>query len=345
MEILTTELFEALLDWYEENKRVLPWREEVADPYHVWVSEIMLQQTRVETVRSYYLRWMERFPTVQALAAASEEDVLKAWEGLGYYSRARNLHKAAKLLTEKCDGVLPREKAALLKLPGIGEYTAGAIRSIAFGEKEPAVDGNVLRVVSRLTADPTDIMRAEMRAAIADKLRPLMPTGKTSSFTQAIFEIGALICLPQDAYRCDLCPLRDYCLACAQGRQKDFPVKSEKADKKSARLTVLVLYRDGKYALRKRPTKGLLANLYELPNLDGHLSEEEIRELFPEGSVTDIQMLPAATHVFTHIVWDMRGYLVRTSGDYLDAIWVTPEEMARAYPLPSAFSAYKKYCK
>ena len=341
MEILTAALFEKLLDWYEENKRVLPWREEDADPYHVWISEIMLQQTRVETVKSYYLRWMERFPTVSALAAASEEEVLKAWEGLGYYSRARNLHKAAKIVTKDYGGALPRDKKALLSLPGVGEYTVAAIRSIAFGEKDPAVDGNVLRVVSRLTADPSDVMKADFRASVAERLRPLMPEGRTSSFTQALFEIGALICLPNEACRCDLCPLAEDCLARKEGTQASFPVKSEKGAKRTLPLTVLVVTKDGRFALRKRPDKGLLANLYELPNEEGHLRETAVRDLIG-GDVTP---LPPATHVFTHIIWDMTGYLVRTTEDIEGVIWATPEEIKRDYPLPSAFSAYKKYCK
>ena len=345
MERLNAALFETLIAWYEENKRTLPWREN-ATPYRVWVSEIMLQQTRVETVKAYYLRWMEKFPTVEALAAAEEDAVLKAWEGLGYYSRARNLHKAAKIVVESLGGELPADKKALARLPGIGEYTAGAILSIAFGVAEPAVDGNVLRVISRLTADPSDIMENKVRAACADALRPLMPKGKTSSFTQALFELGALICLPGEAYRCDLCPLSDRCLAREKGEQSAYPVKSEKAQKKTEKRTVFVLSHEGKYALRKRPSKGLLANLYELPNVEGALSASDVLSRFGDAGATLVP-LPPATHVFTHIVWELGGFLVRLSARPADPdlVWATPEEIRRNFSLPSAFSAYKKFCK
>ncbi|MBP5405064.1 MAG: A/G-specific adenine glycosylase [Clostridia bacterium] len=353
--VLTPELFRKLLDWYEENKRVLPWRED-ADPYHVWISEIMLQQTRVETVKAYYLRWMERFPTVSALAAAEEDEVLKAWEGLGYYSRARNLHKAAKIIENAYGGKLPADKALLRGLPGVGEYTAGAILSIAFGIGEPAVDGNVLRVISRLTADPSDVSKGEVRAALADALRPLMPKGETSAFTQALFELGALICLPKDAFRCELCPLVEDCRAYKEGRQGDFPVKPEKAAPRAEARTVLLLECEGKYLVRKRPSKGLLANLYEFPNAEGKLSEGDVCAFLSdlageEISPRKVESLPEATHVFTHLVWNMTGYLVRLSSPKAaslfgaDAVFASPREIKETYSLPSAFSAYKKFAR
>ena len=239
MRKVTEKEISLLLDWYGEHKRTLPWRETVS-PYRTWVSEIMLQQTRVEAAKGYFLRWMERFPTVTALAEANEEEVLKAWEGLGYYSRARNLHKAAKLLAEQ-GGELPRDKKALQAIPGIGAYTAGAILSIAFGEKEPAVDGNVLRVISRLTADPYDTMKNETRERVANDLRPLMPEGQTSDFTQALFELGALVCLPNALPRCDLCPLAGECEARRLGRETDFPLRAAKPEKRRECLTVFVL--------------------------------------------------------------------------------------------------------
>ena len=343
-EVLTSTLFDTLLSWYDANKRVLPWRGTV-DPYRVWVSEIMLQQTRVETVKSYFLRWMKAFPTVRALAEAKEDEVLKAWEGLGYYSRARNLHKAAKKVCEEYGGEVPASKEELRKLPGIGEYTVGAVLSIAFGVAEPAVDGNVLRVVSRLTADPSDVSRPDVRKGVADALRPLMPAGKTSDFTQALFEIGALICLPNDAYRCEECPLKTSCRAYAAGTQSNYPVKSEKTEKRTEKKTVFLFYHDGRYALRRRPEKGLLANLYEFPNAEGHLSAEEARAYAEAlGAITDVTPLPAATHVFTHLIWDMTGYLVRLKAPISQdgVLWATKEEIGKRYSLPSAFAAYKK---
>ena len=342
MENLKKELFDVLLAWYEENKRVLPWRG-TPTPYEVWVSEIMLQQTRVETVKPYYVRWMNAFPTVFDLANAEEETVLKLWEGLGYYSRARNIHKAAKIVAKEYGGELPCEKKALEKLPGIGAYTAGAILSIAFGIAEPAVDGNVLRVVSRWKAEPFDIMKNEVRARIADELRPFMPEGKTSEFTQALFEIGALVCLPDEDYRCEACPLTAFCKAYEEGKQSLFPVKPVKRSKKEEELTVFVLRYKGKYALKKRPDKGLLAGLYELPNVVGQRTKEEAEGLF-KGKAT---LLPDATHIFTHVVWKMKGYLIELeeTPKIEDMIFASPEEVEGKYSLPSAFSAYKKYCK
>ncbi len=342
MKTLSQELFNRLLDWYDRNKRVLPWRG-APSPYEVWVSEIMLQQTRVETVKPYFTRWIAAFPTVKDLAEADEEKVLKLWEGLGYYSRARNLHKAAKIVAEEHGGNLPCDKKILQKLPGIGAYTAGAILSIAFGLPEPAVDGNVLRVISRLTADPFDVMKNEVRADIADRLRPFMPDGKTSDFTQALFELGALICLPDRDYRCDACPVRDFCEACAENKQDRYPVRPIKNPKKDDTLTIFVLEYNGKFALKKRPEKGLLAGLYELPNIYGDLTEQDALSLY-DG---DVRPLPAAKHVFTHIVWNMKGYFValKKPPESEGLFFVSPEELLREYSLPSAFSAYKKYCK
>ena len=342
MKKLNAKQISLLLAWYGEHKRSLPWREDVT-PYRVWVSEIMLQQTRVEAARDYYLRWMERFPTLLDLARAEEEEVLKLWEGLGYYSRARNLHKAAKIVAEKFDAKLPADAKVLRSLPGVGAYTVGAILSIAFGKAEPAVDGNVMRVVSRLTAEGFDQSRDDVRAAIADGLRPLMPEGKCSEFTQSLFELGALICLPGAAPHCDACPLNENCEAHRLKREAEFPVKVQKAQKRREKLTVFVLELDGRFAVKKRPAKGLLAGLWELPNRQGPLTEKEVCALF-DGKV---QALPAANHVFTHVVWEMTGYRVRLNEMPADdsLVFVSPEDLKKAYPLPSAFSAYKKFCE
>ena len=341
MKKLTPYMISLLLAWYGENKRTLPWRED-ATPYRVWVSEIMLQQTRVEAARDYFTRWMARFPSVRSLAEADEQDVLKAWEGLGYYSRARNLHRAAKIVAEKYGGELPSDPALLRALPGIGAYTVGAILSIAFGIPEPAVDGNVLRVYSRLTAEAFDQSRDDVRREIADGLRPLMPAGETSEFTQSLFELGALICLPNAAPRCDVCPLREKCEAHRRGEETIYPIRTVKAEKRREKLTVLVLSHQGKFAVRKRGEKGLLAGLWELPNILGAQSEAEISRLYP-GRVTP---LPAANHIFTHILWEMTGYRVELDAlpDDPTLVFITPEELKEAYPLPSAFRAYKKYC-
>ena len=340
MKKVTREEIERLIAWYEGHKRSLPWREEVT-PYRVWVSEIMLQQTRVEAAKGYYLRWMRRFPTLFDLAEASEEEVLKAWEGLGYYSRARNLHKAAKLVAEKYGGELPREKKDLESIPGIGAYTAGAILSIAFGVPEPAVDGNVLRVISRLTADPFDLAKGETRTNVADELRRLIPTGKTSEFTQSLFELGALICLPNALPKCDICPLCDFCAAHERGEELRYPPRVVKAEKRVEHLTVFVLSFEGRFAIRKRPDRGLLAGLWELPNEEGTLTPEEVAERYAGAAIP----LPPAKHVFTHVIWEMTGYEVSLSAPPQGDILVTPEELRESYSLPSAFSAYKRYCK
>jgi len=342
MKALSDQHITLLLAWYDEHKRSLPWREAVT-PYRVWVSEIMLQQTRVEAAKEYYLRWMSRFPTLSDLAQADEEEVLKLWEGLGYYSRARNLHKAAKIVAERYGGELPCDGAALRSLPGIGAYTVGAILSIAFGVPEPAVDGNVIRVLSRLTAEGFDPSKEEVRKKIADIIRPLIPNGRSSDFTQSLFELGALICLPNAIPRCEECPLKKLCEANRLGKQLEYPLRPTKAEKRRERRTVFVLSWEGKYAIRKRAPKGLLAGLWELPNLEGHPGTAQVAALY-EG---EISPLPDATHIFTHIIWEMRGYRVELKEKPRDdaLVFVTPRELRDAYPLPSAFRAYKKYCK
>ena len=342
MKRLTKEQIALLLDWYEAHKRSLPWRDDVT-PYRVWVSEIMLQQTRVEAARDYYLRWMARFPTLSDLADAEETEVLKLWEGLGYYSRARNLHKAAKVVKEQFAGKLPADPKALRSLPGIGAYTVGAILSIAFNVPEAAVDGNVMRVVSRLTAEGFDQSKDEVRAEIAAGLRPLIPEGRSSSFTQSLFELGALICLPNATPRCDVCPLQNHCEAHRLKKELDYPVKVVKAEKRHEKLTVFVLEWEGKYAIKKRNEKGLLAGLWELPNVIGTLTEEQAAALF-KG---ETRPLPPATHVFTHVVWEMTGFAVKLTAPPKDdsLVFVTPKELTEEYPLPSAFSKFKKYCK
>ena len=342
MKKLTSGQIALLLSWYGDNKRTLPWREEVS-PYRTWVSEIMLQQTRVEAARDYFVRWMTRFPTVLDLANAEEEEVLKAWEGLGYYSRARNLHKAAKIVAERFGGELPADPKELRALPGIGAYTVGAILSIAFSRPEPAVDGNVMRVYSRLTAESFDQSKDEVRREIADGLRPLIPKGEASSFTQSLFELGALICLPNAVPRCDVCPLSGSCEAHKLGAEQNYPTRVLKAEKRKEKLTVFVLEREGKFAVKKRPSKGLLAGLWELPNASGALTKEEVAAMY-EGEITP---LPDATHIFTHILWEMTGYKVvlRKRPNDPSLVFVSPEELKEAYPLPSAFRAYKKYCK
>lgn len=300
----------------------------------------MLQQTRVAAAIPYFENWMRRFPTVFDLANASEESVLKAWEGLGYYGRARNLHAAAKLVAERFGGELPRDEKLLATLPGIGAYTAGAILSIAFGECSPAVDGNVLRVISRLTEADFDPAKEKTRALVKEKLRAYMEKGCASAFTQSLFELGALVCLPNGAERCEICPVRSFCRAFLNGTQAKYPVISDKKEKKKETLTVFLLRFEGRVALRRRPDKGLLAKLWEFPNVKGALTEKEAEDLVG----TNVRKLPNVTHVFTHVVWDMIGYEAILSSPPKDEKirFVLPSELSETYPLPSAFAAFKK---
>lgn len=301
-----------LLRWYGENARAMPWRSDPA-PYNVWVSEIMLQQTRVEAGRAYYLRFVDELPDVEALANVSDERLMKLWEGLGYYSRARNLKKAAGIVMEQYGGRIPERAAELGALPGIGPYTAGAIASIAFGESVPAVDGNVLRVLARLLADPSDITKERVKKAWADLLRQAIPGDRPGDFNQALMEVGALVCIPGGAPRCGICPLAHLCRARSAGSAGALPVKSPGAARRIRPRTLLLLVAGDTVALRRRPDKGLLAGLWELPGAEGHLTE---REAFEQAKAwgfapASCEALPPARHVFSHVEWDLRAYRIR----------------------------------
>ena len=345
-----------LLNWYQNNARTLPWRED-ATPYRVWVSEIMLQQTRVEAVKPYFARFMDALPDVASLAACPEDQLLKLWEGLGYYNRVRNMQKAAIEVMEQYDGVLPADYEKLLKLKGIGSYTAGAIASIAYGIPVPAVDGNVFRVLTRATADDTDIMKASFRKKVESELLAMME-GQAADFSpgawnQALMELGATVCLPNGAPLCEKCPWRDLCLAKAEGRIEELPVKSKAKPRKIEKRTVLVIRDGDKVAIHKRPKKGLLAGLYELPNVEGELTQEEVLSLVKEMKFEPIriQKLADAKHIFSHIEWQMTGYAIRVEeagfGERGMAdeklIFVDSEDARERYAIPSAFAAYAEY--
>ena len=341
MEKLPDNIASALLPWYDANGRDLPWRRDVT-PYRVWVSEIMLQQTRIEAARGYFLRFMDRLPTVQDLAAAEEETVLKLWEGLGYYSRARNLHKAAKLIVERYGGQLPADANALRALPGIGDYTAGAVASIAFGLPEPAVDGNVLRVCARLTRCSESIGEAKVKAAFRDALREQYPAGRCGDFTSAVMELGETVCLPGTP-DCEVCPLRGLCLACKAGDPADYPVMPQKRPRRIQPKTVFLLEHEGRIALVKRPDKGLLAGLWEFPNVDGVLDEVEALCRADAWGCAPEGLAPCgeAVHIFTHLEWHMTGWRVRCGKAPEKFVWTEAPEREAAYPVPSAFRAYK----
>lgn len=318
-----------LLEWYRVCKRDLPWRK-ARSFYTALVSELMLQQTRVEAVKERYALFLQRFPTPEALAAASEEEVLKMWEGLGYYSRARNLHKAAKILA--AEG-LPQDFNGVRALPGVGDYTAGAICSIALGLPQPAVDGNVLRILSRLYADGANIDEPATRARFSELLRAAYPP-ETGDFCEALMELGAIVCVPNGAPLCGECPWQALCRAHLAGEEENYPVRSEKKARRVVDATVLVLQCGDKFALEKRPAKGLLAGLWQFP--------------FFEGDAPDLGEVVAekrAKHIFTHVEWRMRGKLVRIDAELPRYVWATADEIARTYAVPSAFRAFMEWVR
>ena len=333
-----------LLSWYDGHARVLPWRENTA-PYRVWVSEIMLQQTRVEAVKPYFARFMEHFPTVQALADCEEEELFKCWEGLGYYSRARNLKKAAEIIVSEYGGALPADHAALLSLPGIGSYTAGAIGSIAFGLPVPAVDGNVMRVLSRVAGSYEDILKQavkkKMELAVEETLKTLKE-GEAGDFNQALIETGAIVCVPNGAPLCGApCPFYTVCEARKKDLTAEIPVKTPKKKRKIEEKTVLLVECGDKIAIRKRDDTGLLASLYEFPNLEGKLSEKEVLERLGGGASVE-EKLPEAKHIFSHVEWHMSGYLVRAGEEIPGMLFADRGELKEKYPIPNAFAVYRK---
>ena len=338
-----------LLAWYDENRRILPWREK-PEPYRVWVSEIMLQQTRVEAVKPYFARFMEHLPDVESLAAAEEDELLKLWEGLGYYSRARNLKAAAQQIVEQHRGKMPSEYHDLIKLKGIGSYTAGAISSIAFGHPVPAVDGNVLRVIMRLLADDSDISEASVRKRVEEDLKPVMPKDRPGDFNQALMELGATVCLPNGAPKCAECPWKTFCRAGIEESWQQYPKKAVKKPRTVEYRTILVI-RDGHRAvIRRRPNKGLLAGMYEFPSLLGKASLDEVKDWLSAQGVcaVRIEKLPESKHIFTHKEWHMTGYMVLVDGlepmhKDPSLMFVETQETEEKYPIPSAFSAYTGY--
>lgn len=341
------QIAEPLLLWFGGHARVLPWREEPT-PYRVWVSEIMLQQTRVEAVKPYFERFTGELPDVASLAECSEERLLKLWEGLGYYNRVRNMQTAARTVMEEYGGELPADYEKLLALKGIGHYTAGAIASIAYGIPVPAVDGNVLRVITRVTADDSDIMKQSVKNAVEQSLLRVIPKNAAGAFNQALMELGATVCLPNGEPQCAQCPWERFCEAHKQGIWQELPVKSKAKPRRIEDKTVLIIRDGDKIVLHKRPKKGLLAGLYEFPNLAGHLSEKEVLDYVRAQNLVPvhIEKLEDAKHIFSHIEWHMKGYMVRVSEletEQSGLLFVEVEDSEKRYPIPAAFAAYTKY--
>ncbi|MBQ8815009.1 MAG: A/G-specific adenine glycosylase [Lachnospiraceae bacterium] len=368
----------ALLSWFSGHARILPWREQPT-PYRVWLSEIMLQQTRVEAVKPYFERFIAALPDIAALAEAEEDQLLKLWEGLGYYSRVRNLNRSAKQVMEEHGGELPADHQKLLKLPGIGSYTAGAIASIAFGQKVPAVDGNVLRVISRVLKSREDISELSTKKAMEILLERVMPADAPGNFNQALMEVGATVCIPRGEPLCEECPFYTLCLSRRDGLTGEIPVKKAAKARRVEERTVFLITDGRRVAVRKRPEKGLLAGLYEFPNDLGWLNEQggaeqlgqwlsEQEKLF--GKLRGINSIPVtgdehaackircagdATHIFSHVEWRMKGYIIQFPEAGLDELkdnWkqisgiaetvflADAEELKTRYAIPNAFRAY-----
>ena len=331
----------ALIPWYREHKRDLPWRRD-REPYHIWVSEIMLQQTRVEAVKGYYARFLQRLPDIESLANCPDDELHKLWEGLGYYSRVRNLKKAAQVILADHGGVFPRDHAAVLSLPGIGDYTAGAICSIAFDLPTPAVDGNVLRVLSRLRADGEPIDLPAVKKRVQGELAEIYPADCPGEFTQALMELGATVCVPNGEPRCGACPCREFC----EGRDQwqIFPAKLPKKAKKQENRTVFLLHCGENWAIEKRPNKGLLAGLWQFPNVAGHLGAAEAVAWAEEMGLhpRHVERSMDRHHIFTHIRWDLRGWFLEVEEMAGGFTWLTLDEIDEQAALPTAFRQFRE---
>jgi A/G-specific adenine glycosylase len=336
-----------LLDWFDYNARILAWREN-PKPYYVWVSEIMLQQTRVEAVKSYFDRFIAALPDIHSLAGVEEEKLLKLWEGLGYYNRVRNLQKAAQLVVQEYAGELPSDYEELLKLPGIGSYTAGAIASIAYQIPVPVVDGNVLRVTKRIAGSFDDITKDNIKKELWNDLKRIVPKERPGDFNQALMELGAMVCLPNGKPLCGKCPVMHLCKAFHENKEMQIPVKQAKKERRKEERTILLIEFQDKYTIRKRASKGLLAGLWELPGLESKLNTMDLKKRLDELGLSDATFIPMgeAKHIFSHVEWHMMGYHILLNNNppvFMEDnfyLWATKEEINNRYSIPNAFSAY-----
>ena len=340
-----------IVEWYRKNRRDLPWRKNI-NAYRVWISEIMLQQTRVEAVKPYYERFLSELPDIEALANVEEDKLLKLWEGLGYYNRARNLKLAAQQIMEQYGGKFPETYEKIRELKGIGNYTAGAIGSFVYDLQKPAVDGNVFRVVSRILEDADDILKASTRKKVESLLEEVIPKESPGDFNQGLIELGAIVCLPGGEPKCEICPVSHLCLAHRDGCELEYPVKKKAKERRVEKKTILRFCDNEEVAIRKRPDTGLLAGLYEFPNVEGHLKQKEVIEYAKSLGLTPVRVkkLPDAKHIFSHVEWQMKGYevIVDELERELDqkiwseqVIFAEKEELEKKYPMPSAFAAYQ----
>ena len=340
-------IVEPLIEWYEENHRILPWRAS-KNPYYIWISEIMLQQTRVEAVRPFFERFIKALPQVEDIAVCPEEQLLKLWEGLGYYNRVRNIQKAAIRIVKEYGGRLPADYEKLKDLPGIGNYTAGAVASIAYDLPVPAVDGNVLRVYARIMEDDSDILKQSVKTKVEKEFLEIMPGSRSGTFNQALMELGAIVCVPNGEPLCDQCPWYSFCETRKRGLWQELPVKKKAKGRRIEERTVLVI-RDGeRVVLKRRPKKGLLAGLYEFPNEPGTLTEDEALRAVQDMHLHPmrIQRLEEAKHIFSHVEWHMQGYMVEVDSltrEEAGLLFVEAAHSEETYPIPAAFAAYTKY--
>lgn len=331
----------ALVPWYQKNARILPWRQD-KEPYHVWLSEIMLQQTRVEAVKGYYTRFLSALPSIEALANAQEDRLLKLWEGLGYYNRVRNLQKAARVIMTEHNGVFPNCYEDMLGLPGIGAYTAGAIASICFEQPRPAVDGNVLRVVSRVVESYDIIDDPKVKKGISNELERVYPKGACGDFTQSLMELGATVCVPNGTPLCGICPAASFCLAYLHGTHGDLPRRKQKKERRKEDITVFLLYHEQKLAVRRRLVPGVLHGMWELPNVPGILSKESAAIQAERWGVqpANLEQELKRKHIFTHIEWNMVGYQFQCDLPQTDFIWADKALLDEKISLPSAFRQF-----
>ncbi|MBR1864942.1 MAG: A/G-specific adenine glycosylase [Lachnospiraceae bacterium] len=336
-----TSVRKPLLEWYPTHHRDLEWRK-TKNPYYIWISEIMLQQTRVEAVRGYYDRFLRELPDIASLAVVPEDQLMKLWEGLGYYNRARNLKRAAEQIMDEYGGNFPSSYEQVLGLPGIGEYTAGAICSICFGMPEPAVDGNVLRVMTRVSDCYANIDDIRTKRLARQKLLPVYEGGQCSELTQALMELGATVCIPNGTPKCIECPLQTGCMAYARDTWNRLPVRREKKKRRVEEKTVFILHDGNRYGIHKRENKGLLANLWEFYHTEGRMDAKEAVQFISEQGFEPVQLereIPY-THIFSHVEWRMTAYYIACRCRKEELLWVGREEFDTVYALPTAFRVF-----
>lgn len=333
-----------LLNWYQKNKRDLPWRKD-QNPYHVWISEIMLQQTRIEAVIGYYDRFIKRLPSIQDLAQINDDELLKLWEGLGYYTRARNLKKAAIMIMEEYDGIFPNTFEQIMSLPGIGEYTASAIGSICFSLKEVTIDGNVLRVYMRLQNCYDNVDDLKIRRKVRNELQKIMPE-EAGDFNQALMELGETICLPNGIPKCSECPLKNFCKSYQNDTYLELPIKNKKKDKKEEKYTILLFYYKSQFVLEKRKESGLLQNLWQFPNIQGHLTKKQLENYLKENKIKFLKVKKSVsyTHIFTHKRWNMISYMVELDKNDYNMNWNDLKTL-KEKAIPTAFMPFLKELK